>query len=319
MTDRISLTDVSRDAWLDMRRAHINASEVPIVVGEATWGSLAELYAEKKGLRPPKEDTGVLRRGRWGEAAVFEALADERPEWQVARSRLYVVDQERRQACTPDGFATAPDRDGIGIVQCKVVASSVFRQKWHDDPADDYSSASPPAPYLIQTIQEMRLNDVAWGVIAVVINGEFTWRFRLFDVERDPVIEDRIDAKCEKFFREYLDAGIMPPFEPLRDEALIKHLYPSDTGAVVDLAGDNRALTLVEDLTETQSALKRLHDQEKALKTELEGKLRDNTFGKLADGRWLSWKQQQRKAYAVEASSYRVLRILKDTPKEMRT
>jgi hypothetical protein len=51
---------------------------------------------------------------------------------------------------------------------------------------------------------------------------------------------------------------------------------------------------------------------EKALKTELTGKMGAHTFARLADGRRLSWKQQSRKAYAVEASTYRVLRILKE-------
>ena len=70
--ERVEIQD--RDQWLAMRRDNVNASEVPIVCGEGAYGSLAELFAEKKGLRPPLVDSGVLRRGRWQEAAVFEAL-----------------------------------------------------------------------------------------------------------------------------------------------------------------------------------------------------------------------------------------------------
>ena len=314
---RVTLTDVSRETWLAMRRQYVNASETPIIVGESFWGSLAELYAEKKGLRPPLEDSDVLRRGRWGEAAVFEALAEERPEWRVERAKIYVIDENKRQACTPDGFAVAPDRDGIGLVQAKVVSSWVFRQKWLEV-AEDMDSARPPAPYRLQTVQEMRLNGLSWGVIAVVINGEFDWRFRLFEIERDEVIEDRIDYRTAEFFREYFDPGIMPPFEPQRDAELIKHLYPKDTGAIIDLTGDNRALALVEDLSEASKARKRAELQEKIIKAELEAKIGDNSFGKLADGRWLSWKHQSRAAHTVAASEYRVLRVLSSPPKEIR-
>ena len=121
-------------AWLALRRENINASEIGIVCGAAGYGSPAELYAEKKGLRPPLIDNGTLKRGRWGEAAVFEALADERPEWDVRRAKVYLRDPALRIGATPDGFAIAPDRDGFGVVQTKMVSRSVFRAKWLVDP-----------------------------------------------------------------------------------------------------------------------------------------------------------------------------------------
>jgi predicted phage-related endonuclease len=317
-TKRIPLDNISRDEWLRMRLPYINASETPIVCGEAQWGSPAILYAEKKGLRPPQIDSGVLQRGRWGEAAAFEALADSYPEWQIQRAKLHVIDETRRQACTPDGFARAPDRDGIGIVQAKVVSRPVFRQKWLNDPSDSLDGeATPPAAYILQTVHEMMLNDVSWGVLAVLINGEYDWNFRLFDVERDVIKETRIDYRIAQFFELYLDPGIMPAFEPQRDAELVKALYPKDTGATVDLRGDNRALALIDDLIETQAAAKRIKDKDKAIKTELQAKLGKNSFGLLADGRCISWKHQHRRAHAVEASDFRVLRILKRIPEEL--
>jgi predicted phage-related endonuclease len=314
---RISLADVSRDQWLADRLRYIGASEVAIVCGEAQWGSAAALFAEKKGLRPPQIDTGVLRRGRWGEAAVFEALADERPEWEIRRAKVHVVNEETRCACTPDGFALAPDREGMGIVQAKVVSRAIFRQKWLYEPDDNaYGEATPPISYVMQTLKEMELNELSWGVLAVLINGEYDWTFRLFDVERNPVLEDRINYNVAEFFRRYLDPGIMPPFEPQRDEQLVKALYPKDDGTSIDLTADNRAIALVDELIETQAACKRMQAQEKAIKTELQGKLGESTYGLLPDGRCLSWKHQHRKAYTVEAADFRVLRILKNTPEQ---
>src|SRR4029434_1529457 len=162
-----------------------------IVVGESGYGSLTELYAKKKGLRAPMLDSAVLRRGRWGESAVFEALADERPEWEVMRARVHVRDLDRRLACTPDGFARAPARDGVGIVQAKVISRSIYRNRWLDDPADHITgAASPPTAYRLQTLCEVMLNELSWGVLAVLVNGEYDWTFQLFDIERDPVLED---------------------------------------------------------------------------------------------------------------------------------
>lgn len=303
----------SEAEWLHaMRPNYIGASEVPIVVGESMWGSLAELYAAKRGLRPSPAETPAMRRGKWLEAGVFEALAHERPEWQIRRAKVHVRCDDRRLACTPDGFAVRPGYDGIGIVQAKVVARSVFRNKWLEDPADsiEHGAATVPAHYRLQTLTEMMLNDSAWGILAVLINGEYSADLRIFEIDRDEVLEDRIAYRTAEFFDKYLDPGIMPPFEPQRDEALVRQLYPKDTGATIDLTGDNRALVAVEELTETQAARKRLESTEKALKVELQGKLGEHTYGKLADGRRLSWKLQHRNAYTAPPSDFRVLRIL---------
>jgi predicted phage-related endonuclease len=301
--------------WLAERQKYIGASEVATVCGVAAYGSLAELFCEKKGLRPPMVDSGVLRRGRWGESAVFQALTDERPEWDVQRARIHVIDRDARIACTPDGFATAPDREGFGLVQAKVVSRSVYRAKWLDDPEGPFDGpAQPPAHFRLQTVCERMLNAdrCPWAVLAVLVNGEYDWSFRLFDIEPDPILEDRIRYDVAAFWRDHLDPGIMPDFEPQRDEVLIKQLFPQDDGSEIDLTTDNRALVAVDELIETQAALGRLEKTEKALKTELTGKLGEATFGRLADGRRLSWKQQQRKGYVVEPSSYRVFRILKE-------
>ena len=83
----------------------------------------------------------------------------------------------------------------------------------------------------------------------VLINGEFDWSLRLFDIEPDELLEDRIAFKSGRVSEQlYLDPGIMPAFEPQRDSDLVKALFPKDNGAEIDLSGDNRALALVDDL-----------------------------------------------------------------------
>ena len=299
----------STEEWLSWRPHWINMSEIAVVMGEATWGSLAELYAEKKGLRPPLVDTASFRKGRWGEAAVFEAMAEERPHWQLQRARVHVRDTDRRIACTPDGFAIRPDRDGIGVVEAKVISRSVFQSRWVL--FDDDDDVMPPPPYRLQTLGNMMLNNSRWGVLAVLIVGEFDWQLRLFDIERDPILEGRIREGAAAFWRDYLDPGIMPPFEPQRDAELVRLLHPTDDGSEIDLSGDNRALAALDELIETQAALKRMNAQETALKTELQAKLGEHSVGRFNDGRRISWKHQHRKAHMVAASDPRVFRILK--------
>jgi predicted phage-related endonuclease len=308
--ERIAITD--RATWLALRSQDITASDVAIVCGEGAYASMAELYADKKGLRPPLVDSGVLRRGRWGEASVFEALLDENPGWEIRRAKIYLRDPELRLGATPDGFAIAPDREGVGVVQAKTVSRYIFRHTWMHDPDDDlkYGDAEIPESYRLQTLTEMMLADAPWGVLPVLINSEFDWQFRLFEVERDQEIEDRIKYNVLKFWHDYLDQDIMPPFDPQRDERLVKLLYPKDLGTTIDLTRDNRALALAEDLVFKQAGRKRLDTEIEAIKVELQGKMADNSFATLADGRRLSWRVQHRKAYTVEASHPRVFRVL---------
>jgi predicted phage-related endonuclease len=308
--ERIPIVD--REQWLALRRQDITASDVAIVVGEGAYASAAELFAEKRGLRPPLVDNGVLRRGRWGEASVFEALLDEHPDWEIRRAKIYLRDPELRLGATPDGFAMDPTRPGLGIVQAKTVSRYIFRHRWLHDPDDDikFGDATMPESYRLQTTTEAMLADAAWACLAVLINSEFDWEFRLFDVPRDEEIEDRIRYNVLKFWHDYLDAGIMPPFDPQRDEKLLKILYPQDTGATVDLTLDNRALALVEEFIVRRDAMTRLKKEIKPLQTELTGKLGDATFGQLADGRRLQWRTEPRRGHVVKPSNPRVFRIL---------
>jgi predicted phage-related endonuclease len=316
MIERIAI-DENYD-WLGARRHYVNASEVPIVMGLSSYASAAELYCEKKGIRPPKLDNAAMRRGRWGEPAVFQALADERPEWKIARAKIHVIDHANRMACTPDGFAIAPGRDGIGIVQAKVVARSMFQDRWliPEAEGDLFGPVEIPAQYRLQTLTERMLNarECTWAALVVLISGEFDWTLRIFDIEPNAALEDMIVQRVRAFFTEYLDPGIMPPFEPAVDSRLIKQLYPDADGTEIDLTTDNRALVAVEELTENQKACRRVERNIELLKAELTGKLRGATYGRLADGRRLCWRVQTRRAYPVEAKTFRVLRVLKKEP-----
>ena len=299
------------EQWLRDRQHFIGASEVATVCGENAYASAAVLFAEKKGLRAPKQDSGPMRRGRWLENGALEALLEHHPEWDVKRAKLHLRDTELRLAATPDAFATRPDRKGFGVIQVKCVSRKTFRDQWLLDPEDriDTGDAEPPISFRLQTLAEQMLSDVQWGTIAALILGEYNCDFREFKIERDAVLEDRIRYNVKKFWSDYLDQNIMPPLDFERDAELVKQLYPKDNDTTIDLRSNNRALAAIDELIETSAAIKRMQKQEKSLKSELAAMLGHHSYGELADGRRLSWRMQHRKAYSVEANAYRVLRI----------
>jgi predicted phage-related endonuclease len=305
--------------WLADRLRYVNASEMGVVCGEGGYGSLAELYAEKKGLTAKGAANAAMQRGDWGQPAVFKAIARTFPEWRLVEANIHLRDNENRIAATPDGFVLMPDRDGMGVVEAKVIARSIFRRKYLLDPEDDiiFGDATVPMAFRLQLQANMRLSECEWGIIAVLIVAEHTWDLRIFEFEHDPVLEDKILFHTAEFFRNYFDPEIMPPFQPQRDEDLVKYLYPRDDGSEIDLSRDNRALALVDAFIETDASIKRMEKVCKEIKTELQAKLGEHTYGKLTHGRRLSWKLQHRKAHTVPASDFRVFKILKPERKEI--
>ena len=148
------------------------------VCGAGGYGSPAELYAEKKGLRPPLIDTGTLKRGRWGEAAVFKrsptsgknGTCDARKCTCATRFAHRRDPGRLRHRAGSRRLWRRANQDG---------QPSVFRAKWLVDPAASVAEgeARPPLAYELQTLTEELLGDCPWGVLPVVIDGEYDWDF----------------------------------------------------------------------------------------------------------------------------------------------
>lgn len=315
--ERFNITDASgridRAAWLALRAHDITASDVPAVCGEGLYGSPAKVWAEKRGLLPPQEMTAAMERGLWGEAAVFEALAWKQPEWELRRAKVYLRDPAARMGATPDGAAIVPGRDGVVVVQAKVIAEPIFRDDWLVDPDDDieFGEAKPPLAYQLQTLVESMLADACAGALVVLVVGMFKWTLRTFWIERHAGAEAMICERVASFWRDYLDPGIQPPVDPTRDSELVKRLWPQDDGSEIDLSAHPAAGAMVDERENIAARMKADKGRRDEIETSIKGLLGNSTYGRLADGRLISWKLQQRAAYSVEATEYRVLRVNK--------
>jgi predicted phage-related endonuclease len=313
--ERIPLADadgrVDRAAWLALRAQDVTASDVGAVCGEGMYGSAAKVWAEKRGVLPPQEQTEAMKRGIWGEAAVFEALALEHPDWVLRRAKVYFRDPAARLGATPDGAAIVPDREGTVIVQCKVIAAPVFRNDWLHDERDDIQTGEATAPlaYQLQTLTEAMLSESSAGVLAVLVVDAFKWALRLFWIERHPEAEGSIRTRVAAFWRDYLDPGIQPPLDPSRDAELVKTLFPRDNGTEIDLSADNAIPGLLDERDTLKAIVKANETRLDEIDTDIKGKMGEATYARTADGRTISWKLQHRAEYVAKATSFRVLRV----------
>ncbi|CAN7381416.1 YqaJ viral recombinase family protein [Bradyrhizobium sp. LjRoot220] len=310
--ERIAV-DPSKDraTWLALRQQDITASDVPAICGEGMFGSATKVWAEKLGKVGPQEMTEAMKRGLWGEAAVFEAIGWEYPDWEIRRAKIYLRDTELRLGATPDGAAIIPGLDGVTVIQTKVIARPVFDNYWRADPDDEYSPIVAPLAYQLQTLTETMLADAARAMIVALVVDTFKWSLFTVSLERNAPAEAVIRDRVASFRKNYLETGIQPPVDPERDEQVLKLLFPQDNGIEIDLSHDNELPGLVDSLVNARTEKKMCEDDEKTAKTAIAGKMGEAAIARMADGRRISFKTQHRGSYTVGETDFRVLRILK--------
>jgi predicted phage-related endonuclease len=310
--------DLARDraGWLALRQHDITASDVPAVCGDGMFGSALKVWAEKRGIVGQSEQTEAMKRGLWGEAAIFEALGMEYPDWELRRAKVYFRDPSIRIGATPDGAAVRPDKEGVGIVQAKFISEWSFISHWLNDPDDDPhrpdAPATAPIAYQLQTLTEAMLAEADWAVLAVIIHSQWQWSLRLFDVHRHEGAELMIRDRVAGFWRDYIDTGIQPSVDPTRDEAIVKKLFARDDGTELDLSGDNELPGLLDERAKLKDAIKLNEKRVGVIDTDIKGKLGNHTYARIRDGRRVSWKLQQRAGFTVQPTEFRVLRIAKN-------
>lgn len=302
-----------RETWLALRMQDITASDVGAVCGEGIYDGQTpvRVWAEKLHKLPPQEMNDALRRGIWGEAAVFSAIEDLHPDWDVRRAKVYFRDAERKIGATPDGAAIIPGLDGVTVVQAKVVSRPFFDLHWRADPGDKSSPVVAPLAYQLQTLTETMLSDGARGLIAALVVDAFKWSLELFYLERNEPAWLKICERIASFRANYLDTGVQPPVDTERDAEIIKALYPRDNGLELDLSTNNELPGWVDQLEAARQMKKEAEKAEAQAKTALADVFGEASIIRIAGGRRISNKYQERGSYVVAPTGYRVMRVLK--------
>jgi predicted phage-related endonuclease len=275
----------TRAEWLRWRQGDITASRIGSLLGCHPYLTIEELVADLAG-QTVKGDTPAMRAGRLLEAVFPEALAEERPEWNVVKASSYHRVPALRLAATPD-FWIGSD----GLLQAKTVNAHEW-ERWQ---------GRPPLAYLLQTLTELIVTERQWGVLGVIVRSS-SLPLHLFEVPRHPAAEARIVSAVTDFWRR-ADAGEIQVAEP-KDE--LAELL--DDGSHRDLSDDNY---LPQALEEREGLGRLRSDCERRLK-QIDGEIKSR-MGTAATA-WLpgwaiSWRAQHRKEFTVAAADIQVLRV----------
>src|SRR4249919_1498400 len=135
MTDTsIDIHPVTERCWAEERPKLFNGSEVGSLFGVG-YKTLAHVTAVKRdpSLDDSDPENPLLQRGNDFQEAATKRVEKLRPSWHISRNTNHFVDHKHRMAAIPDNLVEAPERDGVGILEIKVVASSIFKSQWPED------------------------------------------------------------------------------------------------------------------------------------------------------------------------------------------
>lgn len=272
----VNASSISREEWLAWRRTGIGGSDAAAVIGLNPFRSRIEVYADKMGMMPEKEDTESMRLGRDLEDYVAQRFCEATGK-KVRRNNFMWCHDEHR--C----MIADVDREIIGEnagLECKTT------QAWG---GKVIMKGEIPLTYYVQCMHYMAVMGYDRVYLAVLIFGK---GFFHFTIERD---EDEIAALVAaeaSFWRDHVEAGISPDPDGSQSaeqavDAIWGNRAQEDELLMFDFSDDMRELC---DLAAAEKEIKRRKD---AIKQRLQAALGEHMVGS-SDRYVITWRPQER-------------------------
>lgn len=298
------------EGQLRFRMSGIGASESAVLLGliPRQWGTVVDLWAEKRGLVPPKPENPRMRFGTLMEPVIAQTFAMETgatvltvAEWvdheTFPRDRFTssTIDNARTLGTLrhPKAGPVLATLDRVAIfgnepyvLELKT-ADARNADKWGETGTDNI-----PEHYLCQVQQQLEVTGLKTGFLAVYIGSEFRW----YRIEHDPVFCSVLIDRIQTFWRDYVLTGEPPPHEPSDDgwgKVLASRFPVGDKGKAIEIADDDPLIV------EYREAVARKNEAELALEG-VRNKIKERIGdGYRLTGAWGSATWQNQKGRAV--------------------
>lgn len=271
--------------WLGWRQGDITASRIAALFDRHPFLTRDRLAADLRG-EPAQITNSAMRRGRILEPAAAAALAEERPDWRLAKATTYHRLPGHRIGATPDYWL-----DDDALVQIKTVAPQEW-EKWQ---------GHPPLAYTLQTLTELLVTGRQRGVLAVMVCSP-SYPLHLFDVPRHEAAERRILAAAAEWWRAW-DAGEIAAAAPASEIAA-----EVDDGSHRDLSSDNALPMLLPERAQLKADISRAEARLKEIDYEIKNRVGPARTAWLP-GWSIGYATQHRKEAVIPAKDIRALRI----------
>ena len=275
MIEKISTLNMSHEEWLKHRRKSIGGSDAATIVGLNPWSSPYELWADKLGKIPPKEENEAMRIGHDLEEYVAKRFCEATGK-KVRRENSILRDPKLPFAHANVDRLIIGEKAGL---ECKT--TSVLNLK-------RFAGGEYPPNYYVQCQHYMMVTGYkVWYLAVLVLGREFLW----FEVKRDDEDIEALKA-AEQEFWEYVDKQ-EPPAVDGTDSCsdTLDKLYPdSDPDVDIDLTAVSDTL---KQRTEICKQIKTLETQKKACENSIKDYMETAEKGN-CEGFKVSWKTQER-------------------------
>lgn len=297
------------DAQLEERRTGIGGSDVAVILGISPFKDPLTLYHEKRGELPKRDPVRNKEGLYWGsllEEPICQAYLET-----VRRTNpnLKLVKQTKLFRSKEHPFMIANvDRRVLGAEKRLFVEakSDAWGIGWGEEGSNEI-----PAYIMCQVQHYLKVLKADQFDLPVLIGNR---DFRIFSIIPLPKIIDSI-VEAETEFWDRVTHGVPPEPNWQADSVtrLMKDLYPGTNGSVIELPPI--AMDLHSTKVDAQEQLKVYEGIVKGCKNRLAALMGEASAGVLPDGTCYTRKEQTRKGYTVDDTSFMVTRHVKKAPK----
>lgn len=200
-----------RDDWLAGRSKSIGASEVAIILGQASYKSSLDLWKEKTGRKTP-DDISEDERVFYGTEAEENLRAlfalKHRRDYKVEYKPFLVYHHGEKpfMTCTLDGELVRLSDGKRGVWECKtaLIQSKRALEEWE---------GRIPNNYFCQVIDQLNITQFEFLVLSAELRfPDNTAEIREYTIEADEVRADMayVEEEVTKFWR-YIESDKQPP------------------------------------------------------------------------------------------------------------
>ncbi|WP_193075687.1 YqaJ viral recombinase family protein [Pseudomonas sp. FME51] len=279
----VSTKELSRDAWLDVRKRGIGSSDSSAAIGLNPYKSPLELWLEKTNrdqhlAKPnPDDDSAPVF---WG--VVLEPVVASQYQ-RRSGNKVRKINAVLQHPEIPWMLANI-DREVVGsadvqILECKTAGINGARL-WRD---------GVPKYVEVQVMHQLAVTGKQAADVAVLLGGQ---QLEVYRIERDELLIKHL-IELERQFWHYVETDTPPPADGSDSaERALRLLYPEDDGEELDLTQDqalNEAFFTLKQVRHTQAEL---NQRESELKQMLQQALGSASKAVFADGS-ISWKKSR--------------------------
>lgn len=274
----VETEDMTHDEWLEWRRKGIGGSDVAAICGLSRYKSALEVYLDKIGEIPPKEDNPKMKAGRILEPVIANWFTEETGIRVQKQNCIFQSKEYPFMLANIDRWVIG-ENAGLEIKN----TSEYNRNDWFDGQTEVI-----PTEYQLQANHYMAVLGAERWYVAVLIGGwDFQWRV----IERDDHLIANL-ITIEQAFWQHNVLGRNLPQVTAQDTDLLNKMYPTSKGTTLEIS--EIYYDLIKTLLDTKKVLKQAEEAHEDAKNKVKKLMGENELALWQGEKLCTWKTNSR-------------------------